>query len=93
MVPFHKKQWHHIWVKNWYLREVDGVSDRMLFYLGGKKGKKFCKISILHCPASACKARAGKTIHTEVMKKVSVMGGYYSFYKPVISELSTHTRS
>lgn len=43
MVPFHKKQWHHIWVKNWYLREVDGVSDRMLFYLGGKKEKNSAK--------------------------------------------------
>lgn len=27
------------------------------------------------------------------MKKVRVMGGYYSVYKPVINELSTHTSS
>lgn len=30
-------------MKNWYLREVDGVSDRMLFYLGGKKEKNSAK--------------------------------------------------
>lgn len=36
MVTFPKKQWHHIWVKNWYLREGDGMSDRMLFDFGGK---------------------------------------------------------
>lgn len=36
MVTLHKKHWHHICVKNWYLREGDGVSDRMLFDLGEK---------------------------------------------------------
>lgn len=60
----------------------------MLFDLG-KKTPTPQKKSILHCAVSACRARAIKTIHTEVMKKVRVMGGYYSFYRPVVCELPT----
>lgn len=51
MVTFHKKQWHHIWVKNWYLREGDGVSDTMLFDLGEKNHKTTVKNI---CSALSC---------------------------------------
>lgn len=57
----------------------------MFFDLRKKKGEN----SLLHCPVTACRARAFETIHTGVTKEARVIAGCYSFHSPVVCEVPT----